>query len=100
MKRLFPLILALVLAAVFMTGCGPAYVAVGTRPEPPVYAWPLPPVPNYVWIEGEWVWSGGVYVYRRGYWALPGPATIIIFPDIGNKEGRDGYRFPDVGAET
>jgi len=71
MKKLFPLLMALLLSAVLITGCGPAYIAVGTRPEPPVYARPLPPGPNYLWIEGEWVWSSGAYVYRRGYWAPP-----------------------------
>ena len=53
------------------TGCGPSYVAVGTRPLPPAYTRPLTPGPRYVWVEGEWIRSRHGYVYRKGYWTVP-----------------------------
>lgn len=35
------------------------------------YERPAPPYGGAVWIEGDWVWSGGRYVRHRGYWARP-----------------------------
>ncbi|MEP7228662.1 MAG: hypothetical protein ABI691_00340 [Ginsengibacter sp.] len=55
----------------FITGCGPSAVVVHTRPAPPVYARPIAPGPNYVWIDGEWLHRGRHYTYRKGYWAPP-----------------------------
>jgi len=71
MKKLFLVCISFFIATLFITGCGPSYVVVGTRPAPPVYERPFAPGPGYVWIEGEWVVHRGGYVYKRGYWAPP-----------------------------
>lgn len=55
----------------FIAGCGPSAVVVRTRPQPPVYARPVAPGSNYVWIDGEWIRRGRHYNYRNGYWTLP-----------------------------
>jgi hypothetical protein len=65
----------LILAAVISLGaisCGGGYY-VTTRPSPPYYERPIRPGPDYVWIDGEWVWSGNTYTYTNGYWAAPRP---------------------------
>jgi len=71
MKKLLSILSLLFIVMVFTTGCGPSYVTVRTRPQPPVYARPVAPGANYVWVEGEWVRSRGGYIYKRGYWAAP-----------------------------
>src|ERR1700691_3851067 len=32
---------------------------------------PNRPSPRHVWVAEEWVWQGGRYNYKPGYWALP-----------------------------
>jgi hypothetical protein len=32
---------------------------------------PVRPSPRHVWVSEEWVPSGGTYIHRAGYWALP-----------------------------
>jgi hypothetical protein len=62
---------ALILSLMGTSGCRTRAV-VTTRPEPPVVVVrPAPPRPDYVWIEGDWYWSGGRYQWRPGYWAAP-----------------------------
>jgi WXXGXW repeat (2 copies) len=51
-------------------------------PEPPatvesgpnVYA----PSPDYGWIPGCWIWSGGRYAWRPGYWARMQPDWVWV----------------------
>lgn len=63
----------IVLAAFFIlafteAGCtGEAVIA--SQPTEIVYAKPAAPGTDYVWIDGDWYWSGGTYVWRNGYWA-------------------------------
>lgn len=71
MKKILSTAGILFFILLFMAGCGPSYVVVGTRPVAPVYARPIAPGPNYIWVEGEWIRSGRGYVYNRGYWAPP-----------------------------
>jgi hypothetical protein len=73
MKKLFSTSVLLLIVLFSITGCGPSYITVGTRPVAPVYSRPVAPGANYVWIDGEWIRSGHGYVYRRGYWAAPRP---------------------------
>jgi len=54
----------------FMTSCAGTYY-VAARPAEPVYARPVAPYYGAVWIDGDWVWRGGTYVYIRGHWARP-----------------------------
>lgn len=49
------------------------YVQVRPVPPPPMAIRPLPPRPNYVWVEGNWRWHkpSRQYVYHEGYWIKP-----------------------------
>jgi hypothetical protein len=80
MKKLFSIFGLLFIVLIFITGCGPSYVTVRTRPEPPLYARPVAPGGNYVWIDGEWIRSGHGYAYRQGYWAAPRPRYHQYIP--------------------
>jgi hypothetical protein len=46
-------------------------ITVTARPTDPVFVRPASPGADYVWIDGEWYWSGGSYQYRQGYWSHP-----------------------------
>ena len=46
-------------------------IYVKIRPVAPVIIRPAAPRPTTIWIEPEWVWRGGKYVYVNGYWAEP-----------------------------
>jgi hypothetical protein len=67
MKNYILIIFAVI--AIGLSSCGPSAVVVRTRPEPPIYSRPYSPGPNYVWVDGEWIWRGNQYVYKQGYWA-------------------------------
>lgn len=41
------------------------------RPTPPAAVRIAAPSARHIWIDGDWVWSGGTYVYKPGYWYLP-----------------------------
>src|SRR5258708_23995597 len=63
-------IFAVLGASLFMSSCtGEYYVA--DQPADVVYVRPAPPYTGAVWIEGDWVWSGGRYIRQRGHWARP-----------------------------
>ena len=44
---------------------------VATKPETVVVTRPAQPAGHYVWVEGEWHYSGGKYVQRPGAWVVP-----------------------------
>ena len=71
MKRLL-IIAGLVAGLAFFAGCGPARHTVTTQPVAPVYERPASPGATYVWVDGDWRWQRGNYVYNNGYWARPG----------------------------
>lgn len=62
----------LILMLVGFAGCSGEYV-VTDQPAEPYYVRPASPGVGYVWIDGDWYWSGGRYVYRNGYWSRPRP---------------------------
>jgi len=71
--------------------CEPGSVIVGARPETPYYERPIAPGPGYVWVDGDWYWTGGRYVYHNGYWARPRGTRVWI---TGNWEQRNsGWRW-------
>jgi hypothetical protein len=70
MKTLIKISAAL-LIVFSLWSCEAGSVVVTAQPEVPVYERPVAPYSNYIWIEGDWYWSGGRYVYHRGYWAPP-----------------------------
>jgi hypothetical protein len=56
--------------SLFLSSCAGEYY-VTDQPADVVYVRPAPPYAGAVWIEGDWVWSSGRYIHRRGYWARP-----------------------------
>lgn len=54
----------------FLSSCAGAYYA-EEEPAEPVYVRPVAPYAGAVWIDGDWGWRGGRYVYSRGYWTRP-----------------------------
>lgn len=66
-------------------------------PEPPATVEIGPninaPSPDYGWIPGSWVWYGGRYAWRPGYWAAMQPNWIWV-PDYYVWTPR-GYVFVD-----
>jgi len=70
MKKIF-VILSLFASAIVFNSCGPTRYTVTEQPVAPVYERPVAPGVGYVWIDGDWRWRGGRYVYVNGYWARP-----------------------------
>lgn len=70
MKNLL-FVLSLAAGVAAFSGCGPTRYTVSEQPAVPYYERPASPGVGYVWIDGDWYWSGGRYVYRNGYWARP-----------------------------
>jgi hypothetical protein len=64
-----PLLIILLGVMIGAAGCSGEIVA--TRPTDVVYDRPVSPGPDYVWIDGDWAWSGGAYIYHQGYWGQP-----------------------------
>jgi len=89
MKKLI-VVLSLFVLAFAETGCsGEAVIA--TQPSDVVYTQPASPGAGYVWVDGDWYWSGGTYVYRNGYWAHPKAGRTWV---RGNWDHRaNGYHW-------
>ena len=62
-KSLFIIAIAACLGAM---GCEAAYV--DEQPGDVTYEQGVAPGPDYVWIDGDWVWAGGRYTYQKGHW--------------------------------
>lgn len=58
-------------AGISFSSCSPTRYTVSTQPSVPYYERPISPGAGYVWVDGNWYWHGGSYVYRNGYWAHP-----------------------------
>lgn len=41
------------------------------RPVAPYIRPSVRPSDRHIWVEAEWVWRGGRYVFLPGYWTLP-----------------------------
>jgi len=68
MKTLSKLGILLALSgSLFMTSCAGSYY-LSAQPAETVEVQPAAPYDGAVWIEGDWVWSGGTYVRGRGHW--------------------------------
>jgi hypothetical protein len=71
MKTLSKLgILAALAGSLFMSSCAGEYY-VQAQPADVYYVRPAAPYAGAVWIEGDWVWSGGGYIHQSGHWARP-----------------------------
>ena len=77
MRKLKRLIPALLLAYLFIAGCGPAVVV--KRPPPPrTEVKPHKPYTNAVWINGHWKWRGGKHVWISGHWTKARPGKTWV----------------------
>jgi len=54
--------------SLFLASCAGEYY-VSDQPEDVVYERPAAPYDGAIWIEGDWVYSGGHYVRNHGHWA-------------------------------
>jgi len=78
MKKLQKIGMLLALSgSLFMASCAGSYY-VTERPAEPVYVRPSAPYAGAVWIDGDWVWNGGRYVYSGGHWAAARPGHIWV----------------------
>lgn len=77
MKRLL-FIICLVAGPAIFYSCGPSRHTVVTQPVAPVYQRPVSPRPTYVWVDGDWRWRRGNYVYSNGYWSKPRGRRVYV----------------------
>lgn len=64
------MIISIAVCLIGTTGCAvDGYVE--TQPADVVYTRPGAPGPDYVWIDGDWVWYGGRYQWHEGRWSRP-----------------------------
>ena len=59
---------ALLFTSISLMSCSGGAFVVTTRPEPPIYTRPIAPGADYIWIDGDWIYSGGRYVWHEGHW--------------------------------
>ncbi len=45
--------------------------SVRRRPSAPDCVQPVRPSRGHVWIDAQWIWNRGQYVYQAGYWTVP-----------------------------
>ncbi len=69
MKKLY-LHIILVTAIVF-NSCSASMHTVAEQPVAPVYERSVSPGAEYVWVDGDWNWHNGKYIFSNGYWAKP-----------------------------
>jgi hypothetical protein len=68
--KTFLIIAAFFAASLSLTSCAGSYY-VSDQPADVVYTRPGAPGPGYVWIDGDWIWSGGRYTWHEGRWDRP-----------------------------
>jgi len=66
-----------------------ATVVTEAPPLPPVETVVVAPGPGYIWVDGEWVWSGR-WVWVAGYWAWP-PYPHAVWVRGGWSRGPHGW---------
>jgi hypothetical protein len=86
-------LLSIILAFVFMAGiqsCTEGYV-VAEKPEAVAYTRPVAPGPDYVWINGDWVWVNHNYEWREGRWERPRQGKRWV--DGNWEQVKHGYKW-------
>ena len=69
-RKLFKLLLLIVvLVTVSLSASAQIYVRI--RPTFPIVVRTEQPSYSHVWIEEDWEYRGGTYVYVGGHWATP-----------------------------
>lgn len=48
------------------------------------------PVPNYIWVDGVWLWDGKQYVWHDGYWQAPKPGYTWV-PHHWHQAGKEWH---------
>jgi hypothetical protein len=71
MKKILRILMLFSVLSLFAVADSHAQVVVRARLSAPVIVRPVRPSRRHVWVNDEWVVSGGTYVRRPGYWALP-----------------------------
>lgn len=79
-KQIIQGLLAASLITTVFTGCSVDSVGVAVQPDRPYYARPAAPYPDYVWVDGNWVWTRNNrnYVWREGYWTVPRRNRVYV----------------------
>ncbi len=68
----------------------PVVAAVPPPPPAPVETMVIAPGPDYVWVDGEWLWNGS-WVWVTGHWIVP-PYAHAVWIRGGWVRGTRGYR--------
>lgn len=69
------------------------------RPDAPRIRPGRRPSPYHVWVDGEWIFSRGQYVYQQGYWAMPVRGMAYV-PGHWEKVHKGWYWTPGYWART
>jgi len=64
MKNLATVSLAAILLA--LSACTAEVVA--SRPVDVLYVRPPAPGPDFIWVSGDWMWTGNTYRWHEGHW--------------------------------
>lgn len=64
---------------------------VSTQPGDVTYVRPASPGADYIWIDGDWYWSGGAYTWHEGHWDHPREGHVWRGGHWEN--GAHGYRW-------
>lgn len=65
------LLMMVLLAGALSFGSCTTSAYVTARPGEVMYTRPAAPGPDYIWIDGDWMWSGGRYIWHEGRWDRP-----------------------------
>ncbi|MBN9380544.1 MAG: YXWGXW repeat-containing protein [Chitinophagaceae bacterium] len=85
-------IAVLTIATCFTFSSVSAQVYVTVRPTYAPVVRPVPPRPNYVWIEEDWAYRGGHYVAVGGHWVAPPRPGVVWIPGRW-VQSRRGWRW-------
>jgi hypothetical protein len=91
MKRFLAVFAFLTSIAAAPAFAGGAYVRFGP-PRPPREIVVMRPSPRHVWVPGYYRWTGGRYMWSRGYWRVPPRARAVWVPGYWASR-RGGYAW-------
>jgi hypothetical protein len=86
--------LLIIALAAILTGAAACSVEGGwvdSQPADVTYVRPAAPGEDYIWIDGDWVWSGGAYTWHQGHWERP--RTGRVWAGGHWENGAHGYRW-------
>ena len=74
-----------------LTACSVEGGWVDSQPGDVTYVRPASPGADYVWVDGDWYWSGGVYTWHEGHWSRPRSGRVWVGGTW--EHGGHGYRW-------